>query len=113
MKKSGICGVLMLVNASAAMAHDEAQQQDRDFWYAQTSVYTLHFSPDARVNQKVIESATLLGRDDVALAHLARFRAAFPREQKQWAEDNRRVLEGAQTQLRAASEAADLNEKGR
>ena len=63
--------------------------------------------------QKVIESATLLRRDDVALAHLARFRAAFPREQKQWAEDNRRVLEGAQTQLRAASEAADLNEKGR
>ena len=50
MKKSGICGVLMLVNASAAMAHDEAQQQDRDFWYAQTSVYTRHFSPDPEHN---------------------------------------------------------------
>ena len=82
-------------------------------WMLPAALKTLHFSPEPRVIQKVIESATLLGRDDVALAHLARFRAAFPREQKQWAEDNRRVLEGAQTQLRAASEAADLNEKGR
>ena len=82
-------------------------------WMLPAALKTLHFSPEPRVIQKVIESATLLGRDDVALGHLARFRAAFPREQKQWAEDNRRVLEGAQTQLRAASEAADLNEKGR
>lgn len=82
-------------------------------WMLPAALKTLHFSPEPRVIQKVIESATLLGRDDVALAHLARFRAEFPREQKQWAEDNRRVLEGAQTQLRAASKAADLNEKGR
>ena len=82
-------------------------------WMLPAALKTLHFSPEPRVIQKVIESATLLGRDDVALAHLARFRAAFPREQKQWAEDNRRVLEGAQTQLRAASGAGDLNEKGR
>ena len=32
----------------------------------------LHFSPETRVITKVIESATLLGRDDLAVAHLAR-----------------------------------------
>ena len=82
-------------------------------WMLPAALQTLHFSPEPRVIQKVIESATLLGRDDVALGHLARFRAAFPREQAQWAEDNRRVLEGARTQLRAASEAEVMGENGR
>ena len=82
-------------------------------WMLPAALKTLHFSPEPRVIQKVIESATLLGRDDVALAHLARFRAAFPREQAQWAEDNRRVLEGARTQSRAASEAEVMGENGR
>ena len=82
-------------------------------WMLPAALKTLHFSPEPRVIQKVIESATLQGRDDVALGHLARFRAAFPREQAQWAEDNRRVLEGARTQLRAASEAEVMGENGR
>ena len=82
-------------------------------WMLPAALQTLHFSPEPRVIRKVIESATLLGRDDVALGHLARFRAAFPREQKQWAEDNRRVLEGARTQSRAASEAEVMGENGR
>ncbi len=82
-------------------------------WMLPAALKTLHFSPEPRVIQKVIESATLLGRDDVALGHLARFRAAFPREQEQWAEDNRRVLEGARTQSRAASEAEVMGENGR
>ena len=87
--------------------------RDNAAWMLPAALKTLHFSPEPRVIQKVIESATLLRRDDVALGHLARFRAAFPREQAQWAEDNRRVLEGARTQSRAASEAEVMGENGR
>lgn len=64
---------------------------------------TLHFSPEPRVISKVVESATLLGQDGLALAHLARFRAAFPKEHAQWVQDNARVLDGAQRQLQGAS----------
>lgn len=44
----------------------------------------LHFSPEPRVIEKVIESAVMLGRDDEALLHLARYRAAFPKEHDRW-----------------------------
>ena len=45
----------------------------------------LHFSPEARVAEKLIESAVLLKRDDEALYYLARYRAAFPNEHARWA----------------------------
>lgn len=44
----------------------------------------LHFSPEPRVIEKVIESAVMLGRDDEAMLHLARYRAAFAQEQVRW-----------------------------
>lgn len=44
----------------------------------------LHYSPEPRVIRLLVESLTLLGRDDEALFHLARFRAAFPDEYAQW-----------------------------
>jgi O-antigen ligase len=44
----------------------------------------LHYSPEPRVIERAIESATLLGRDDEAVALLARYRAAFPHEYEQW-----------------------------
>lgn len=44
----------------------------------------LHFSPEPRVIEKVIESAVMLGRDDEALLHLVRYRAAFPKSHAQW-----------------------------
>jgi hypothetical protein len=44
----------------------------------------LHFSPEPRVVEKVIESATMLGRDDDALFYLQRFKAAFPEQQARW-----------------------------
>lgn len=44
----------------------------------------LHFSPEARVIEKVIESAVQLGLDDEALAHMQRYRAAFPAEYARW-----------------------------
>jgi hypothetical protein len=44
----------------------------------------LHFSPEARVVEKLIESALLLGRDDEARFYLARYRIAYPRESARW-----------------------------
>ena len=44
----------------------------------------LHFSPEARVVEKLIESAELLGRGDEAAAYRLRYRAAFPAAYAQW-----------------------------
>jgi O-antigen ligase len=57
-------------------------------WTYDTALALLHYSPEPRVIEKVIESAVLLKHDDVALAHLARFRAAFPQEHAQWAREH-------------------------
>ena len=46
MKKPGICCLFMLAYTSFALAQDDIQQKDKDFWYVQTSVFTKHFSPD-------------------------------------------------------------------
>jgi hypothetical protein len=40
------------------------------------------------VIEKLIESAVMLGRDDEAMAYLARYRVAFPKEYALWAETN-------------------------
>jgi len=48
----------------------------------------LHYSPEPRVIEKLIESAVMLGRDDQAMAYLARYRVAFPKEYALWAETN-------------------------
>lgn len=44
----------------------------------------LHFSPEGRVVEKLIESATLLGRQDEALFYQARYQAAFPESYALW-----------------------------
>ena len=44
----------------------------------------LHFSPEPRVVQKLIASATMLGKDTEAVYYLQRFKAAFPKEYAQW-----------------------------
>jgi len=44
----------------------------------------LHFSPEARVVEKLIESAALLGRDDEVAAYLTRYQAAFPVAHAAW-----------------------------
>ncbi|MEO6319377.1 MAG: Wzy polymerase domain-containing protein [Polaromonas sp.] len=49
----------------------------------------LHYSPEPRVIEKLIESAVMLGRDDEALPYLARYRAAFPEEHARWAREGR------------------------
>lgn len=45
----------------------------------------LHYSPEARVVEKLIECAVLLGRDESARFYLARYKAAFPKEHARWA----------------------------
>jgi O-antigen ligase len=44
----------------------------------------LHFSPEPCVIVKLIESATLLGRDEEAFEQAKRFRIAFPRDYANW-----------------------------
>ncbi|MEI8325516.1 MAG: Wzy polymerase domain-containing protein, partial [Betaproteobacteria bacterium] len=44
----------------------------------------VHFSPEGRVIEKLIESAVQLGLDEEALAHMQRFRAAFPGQWARW-----------------------------
>lgn len=53
-------------------------------WTLELSMQMLHYSPEPRVIEKVIESALILGRQDVVAPQLARFRAAFPKEHAQW-----------------------------
>ena len=57
-------------------------------WTLDAAKRLLHYSPEPRVIEKLIESAVLLGRDDDALAYLARYRAAFPKEHALWARSN-------------------------
>ncbi len=66
------------------LARDNAQ------WTFDTAMSLLHYSPEPRVIEKLIESATLLGRDDEAQAHLAHYRAAFPVDHARWATANAR-----------------------
>ena len=54
----------------------------------------LHFSPEARVAEKLVESAVMLGRDGEALLYLARYRAAFPQEHASWLRDKRLLFKG-------------------
>lgn len=46
----------------------------------------LHYSPEARVIEKLIECAVLLGQDDAVRFYLVRYKAAFPKEHARWAE---------------------------
>ena len=50
----------------------------------------LHYSPEPRVIEKLVESAVMLGREREALMYLARYRAAFPKEHARWAAKNAR-----------------------
>jgi hypothetical protein len=52
----------------------------------------LHYSPEPRVIERAIESAVLTGRDHEAVMHLARYRAAFPKEFGAWRAEQRRPL---------------------
>lgn len=53
-------------------------------WTFDAANRLLHFSPEPRVIEKLIESAVVLGRDDIAAFHMQRYRAAFPKEYAAW-----------------------------
>lgn len=53
-------------------------------WTLASAEALLHYSPEPRVIEKAIEAATMLGRDDVALWYLIRYRAAFPDAYAAW-----------------------------
>ena len=53
-----------------------------------TATRLLHYSPEPRMAEKLIDSAVMLGRDDEARAFIARYRAAFPAEHDRWAKAN-------------------------
>jgi hypothetical protein len=57
-------------------------------WTFSTATRLLHYSPESRVAEKLIDSAVMLGRDDEALAFIARYRAAFPAEHDKRAKAN-------------------------
>ena len=45
----------------------------------------LHFSPEPRVIEPLIESAVMLGRDEEALLYLQRYKASYPLDHARWA----------------------------
>jgi O-antigen ligase len=53
-------------------------------WTYDNALALLHYSPEPRVIEKLIESAVMLGLDREAMAHIARFRAAFPDAYADW-----------------------------
>ena len=57
-------------------------------WTFNTAKQLLHYSPESRVVEKLIESAVLLGKDEEALAYLARYKAAFPKEHALWVKNS-------------------------
>ncbi|HKB54704.1 MAG TPA: Wzy polymerase domain-containing protein, partial [Ramlibacter sp.] len=58
-------------------------------WMFDRASALLHYSPEPRVIEKLIESAVLLRRDREALRQMARFRAAFPQAYADWSAANR------------------------
>lgn len=64
--------------------------RDNARWTHDLALELLHYSPEPKIIEKVIESATMLGREDEALWHLARYRAAFPQAHEEWARELRR-----------------------
>ena len=59
-------------------------QRENAEWMYPLSLQVLHYSPEPRVIERAIESATYLGRVDEAVLLLARYRAAFPRDYEAW-----------------------------
>jgi hypothetical protein len=49
-------------------------------WVLATSLEMLHYSPEPVVVRQLIQSARMLGKQDLVDLHTARFRAAFPSE---------------------------------
>jgi O-antigen ligase len=63
--------------------------RDNAQWTYDTASAMLRYSPEPRVIEKLLESASLLGRREEVLLNAARFRAAFPQAYAKWAQARR------------------------
>lgn len=73
--------------------------RDNAQWTFNTATALLHYSPEPRVIEKLIESAVMLGRDEEAMAHMARYRAAFPADYARWTQANTERFPGLPQRL--------------
>jgi len=65
--------------------------RDNAAWTYESAQALLHYSPEPRVIEKLIESAIVLGREDELMLDLARFRAAFPLAYEKWSKARERT----------------------
>lgn len=77
------------------------------------SLRTLHYSPEPSVITRVIESAALLGKDELARTHAERFRIAFPARYRAWARAHPGVLQQLGLPAEPASAPASDNQNPR
>lgn len=66
-------------------------ERDNAEWMYALSLQLLHYSPEPRVIERAIESATQLGHLEEAVLLLARYRAAFPRDYAAWSQAQKRL----------------------
>lgn len=59
-------------------------RRDNAAWMAVLAGRMLHYSPEPRVVEQLLEALTLLGRDAEAVAILTRYRAAYPAQYEAW-----------------------------
>ena len=48
----------------------------------------LHYCPEPRVIEVLVESAVMLGKDDEAAFHMKRYRIAYPQDYERWSAKN-------------------------
>ena len=84
MKKLIATVLALMMIACAALAEGN--------WYVDEgqalALRMLQYSPEPRVIERLIESATLLGLDDEAAFHLQRYRVAYPKDHARWQKKN-------------------------
>ena len=76
-KKVLCCCLLILAYASTTLAQDNTTQDDKGFWYLQTSVYTRHFSPDSKHNNNQDLIGIERNEDSGLVYGVATFRNSF------------------------------------
>lgn len=76
-KKALCCCLLILAYASTTLAQDNTTQDDKGFWYLQTSVYTRHFSPDSKHNNNQDLIGIERNEDSGLVYGVATFRNSF------------------------------------
>ena len=85
--------VLFATQASFAELTLAPLTRDNARWNDAAAQALLHYSPEPRIIERVIESATMQERYDDAVLHLARYRAAFPTDSTTWRNAQKRMPE--------------------